>query len=95
MPSGWWNICFERASLKRTVSEAAYKEINVMRFKPLINLRRRLASKLIFVVGLTLLVTISTWAYFNINYQKKKLMGNIVTGTDRLPIPLDSAPITP
>ena len=55
-----------------------------MTFKPLINLRRRLASKLIFAVGLTLLVTISTWAYFNINYQKKKLMQNIVAGTDRL-----------
>jgi histidine kinase len=43
-----------------------------------------LVSKLILTVGLTLLITISTWAYFNINYQEKKLMGNIVTGTDRL-----------
>ena len=55
-----------------------------MIFKTITNLRRRLASKLILAVGLTLLVTISTWAYFNINYQEKKLMGNIVTGTDRL-----------
>jgi len=48
------------------------------------NIRRRLATKLILTVGLTLLVTISTWAYFNINYQEKKLMENIVAGTDRL-----------
>jgi len=48
------------------------------------NIRRRLAAKLILTVGLTLLITISTWAYFNINYQEKKLMGNIVAGTDRL-----------
>ena len=43
-----------------------------------------MASKLIFTVGMTLLITISTWAYFNIDYQEKKLMGNIVAGTDRL-----------
>ena len=39
---------------------------------------------LILTVGTTLLITISTWAYFNTNYQEKKLMENIVTGTDRL-----------
>ncbi len=48
------------------------------------NIRRRLATKLILTVGMTLLITISTWAYFNINYQEKKLMENIVAGTDRL-----------
>ncbi|MFC1577390.1 PAS domain S-box protein [Thermodesulfobacteriota bacterium] len=48
------------------------------------NIRRRLATKLILTVGLTLLITISTWAYFNINYQEKKLMENMVAGTDRL-----------
>jgi histidine kinase len=48
------------------------------------NLRRRLASKLILTVGLTLLVTISTWAYFNTNYQEKKLMENVAGGVDRL-----------
>ena len=48
------------------------------------NIRRRLVTKLILTVGLTLLITISTWAYFNINYQEKKLMENIVAGTDRL-----------
>ncbi len=48
------------------------------------NIRRSLASKLILTVGTTLLITISTWAYFNTNYQEKKLMENIVAGTDRL-----------
>ena len=55
-----------------------------MIFRPIINLRRSLAAKLILTVGLTLLITISTWAYFNINYQENKLMQNIVAGTDRL-----------
>ena len=55
-----------------------------MILKRILNLRRSMASKLIVTVGLTLLVTISTWAYFNVNYQEKKLMHNIVTGTDRL-----------
>jgi histidine kinase len=55
-----------------------------MAFKPIQNIRRSLASKLVLTVGLTLLVTISTWAYFNINYQEKKLLENIVMGTDRL-----------
>ena len=48
------------------------------------NLYRQLASKLIFTVGLTLLITISTWAYFNVNSQEQKLMQNVVVGTDRL-----------
>ena len=55
-----------------------------MILKRIINFRRSLASKLIVTVGLTLLATISTWAYFNVNYQEKKLMNNIVAGTDRL-----------
>jgi len=55
-----------------------------MKIKWLTNLRRRLASKLIFTVGLTLLITLSTWAYFDINYQEKKLMEHMVAGTDRL-----------
>ena len=47
-------------------------------------LRQRLVTKLIVMVGLTLLLSISTWAYFNINYQKDKLMEDVVQGTDRL-----------
>jgi histidine kinase len=53
-------------------------------FAPFTHIRHRLVSKLILTVGLTLLITISTWAYFNINYQEKKLMQNIVVATDRL-----------
>ena len=44
----------------------------------------RLVTKLILTVGLTLLLSISTWAYFNIDYQKEKLMDEIVQSTDRL-----------
>jgi histidine kinase len=58
--------------------------VKTMTFKLIQNFRRSLASKLVLTVGLTLLVTISTWAYFNINSQEKKLMANIVAGTDRL-----------
>ena len=58
--------------------------VKTMAIKPIQNIRRSLASKLVLTVGLTLLVTISTWAYFNINYQEKKLLENIVMGTDRL-----------
>ncbi len=48
------------------------------------NLRNRLAAKLILSVGIVLLVTIATWAFFNIRYQKEKMMKNMVAGTDRL-----------
>ncbi len=48
------------------------------------NIRHSLGAKLILVVGLTLLVTISAWALFNIEYQKEKLMENVVAATDRL-----------
>ena len=53
-------------------------------FKIIKYLRQRLVTKLIVMVGLTLLLSISTWAYFNINYQKDKLMDDVVLGTDRL-----------
>jgi len=43
-----------------------------------------IVSKLIIFVGISLLFVISAWAYFNINYQKKKLMSHIITDTDRL-----------
>jgi len=48
------------------------------------SLRHRLGSKLILVVGLTLLVSITTWAYFNIQSQKQKAMEDIVSGADRM-----------
>ncbi len=53
-------------------------------FKMIRHLRHSLGSKLILMVGLTLLITISAWAYFNIRYQKQRLMGEILAGTDRL-----------
>ncbi|QTA84108.1 Two component system histidine kinase, PAS domain-containing [Desulfonema magnum] len=48
------------------------------------NLRHSLVLRLIFAVGVTLLISISTWAYFSIRYQQKKFMQSIVEGTDRL-----------
>ena len=48
------------------------------------NLRNSLASKLILTVGIVLLFTIATWAFFNIRHQKEKMMKNMVAGTDRL-----------
>ena len=48
------------------------------------NLRHSLVFKLILAVGMTLLLTISAWSYFNIKYQKEKLMNNILAGTDKL-----------
>ncbi len=50
----------------------------------LLNLRHSLISKLTIIVGLVLIFSMSTWAYFNVDYQKKKVMENIVAGTDRL-----------
>lgn len=48
------------------------------------NLRNSLAAKLILAVGTVLLITIATWAFFNIRYQQEKMMKGIVAGTDRL-----------
>jgi histidine kinase len=47
-------------------------------------IRRSLVSKLILSVGVILLLTISTWSYFSITYQKKSLEGEVVSGTERL-----------
>ncbi len=43
-----------------------------------------LSSRLIFFVGLTLLISFSTWAYYNIRYQKQKEIKDISVWTDRL-----------
>ena len=48
------------------------------------NLQNSFVSKLIITVGLTLLVSIATWAYFGIDYQQERLKTNITTGADRL-----------
>jgi len=48
------------------------------------NLRHSLGFKLVLTVGITLLLSIATWAYFNIKYQQAKLMNHIVADADRL-----------
>lgn len=53
-------------------------------FKQLNHFRHSLVLKLIVTVGLTLLISISVWAYFNIRSQKIKMMENFVAGTNRL-----------
>ena len=50
----------------------------------ILQLRHRLVVRLISAVGLTLFVSIATWAYFNVDYQERKLMENMVSTTDRL-----------
>ncbi len=50
----------------------------------ILSLRHRLVVRLIGAVGFTLLVSIATWAYFNVSYQEHKLMENVVASTDRL-----------
>lgn len=46
--------------------------------------RTSIVSKLILLVGLILLISLSTWAYLNITYQKRKAMEGIVTSADWL-----------
>ncbi len=47
-------------------------------------IQRSLIFKLLILVGLSLFLSVSVWAYFNIKYQKKKLMGGIVSSADTL-----------
>ncbi|MEE4264620.1 MAG: ATP-binding protein [Desulfobacteraceae bacterium] len=47
-------------------------------------IRRSLISKLLILIGLSLFLCVSVWAYFNIKYQKKKLMEGIVSSADTL-----------
>jgi histidine kinase len=47
-------------------------------------IRRSLISKLLILVGLSLFLCVSVWAYFNIKYQKKKLMDGVVVSADTL-----------
>ncbi|MEW6262618.1 MAG: ATP-binding protein [Thermodesulfobacteriota bacterium] len=48
------------------------------------SIRHSLISKLILTVGLTLLLGITGWSYFNIQYQKRKVMENLAAESDRL-----------
>ncbi|MEJ5357326.1 MAG: PAS domain S-box protein [Desulfobacterales bacterium] len=47
-------------------------------------LPHRLVVRLISAVGVTLFVSIATWAYFNTNYQEHRLMESVIASTDRL-----------
>ncbi|MCD4742491.1 MAG: PAS domain S-box protein [Desulfobacteraceae bacterium] len=47
-------------------------------------LKKSLAYKLIFTVGLTLLITILLWAFFIIKYEENKAMDGITAEADRL-----------
>ena len=47
-------------------------------------IRRSLILKLLILVGLSLFLCVSVWAYFNIKYQKKKLMDGMVASADTL-----------
>ena len=50
---------------------------------PIQYIRRRIAAKLIFIVGLTLFVIIFAWVHFNIAHQRQKLMEHILHTADR------------
>jgi len=47
-------------------------------------IRRSLVTKLLVLVFLSLFLCVSVWAYFNIKYQKKKLMDGVVASADTL-----------
>ena len=47
-------------------------------------IRHSLVTKLIFAAGIILLLSVATWAYININYQKKKVMDDMIAQADRL-----------
>ena len=47
-------------------------------------LKYSLVSRLIIIVGVTLILSISAWAYFNINNIKTQIMKNVIASTDRL-----------
>lgn len=53
-------------------------------FRGGVRIYRSLISRLIALVGLVLFVSIFTWAYFNIEYQKKNTLEGIIESSDRL-----------
>jgi histidine kinase len=52
--------------------------------RKILNISHSLIFKLIPLVGLVIFVSIFTWAYFNIDYQKKNTIQGIVEAVDRL-----------
>ena len=55
-----------------------------MLLKLITKIKKSLVAKLIILVGLVLLICLSGWAYFSINYQKKKVMDSIISDADSL-----------
>ncbi len=53
-------------------------------FKRIAAIRFSLIAKLIIGVGIMLLISISAWAYYVIDYQRNRMTNEIVEGTDRL-----------
>ena len=49
-----------------------------------LNIFHNIRFRLIFCVGLIMLVSLSTWAYFNIRNQKNRLLEQIAVEADRL-----------
>ncbi|MFC1824456.1 PAS domain S-box protein, partial [Thermodesulfobacteriota bacterium] len=49
-----------------------------------LNIYHSISFRLIFWVGLILMVSLSTWAYFNIRYQKNRVLEQIAAEADRL-----------
>jgi histidine kinase len=47
-------------------------------------IRNSIVSKLTILVGLVLLISISVWAYFNIDYQQKNVMASLFEEVDGL-----------
>ncbi len=46
--------------------------------------RNSLVTRLIFSLGIIIFISIAVWAFFNINYQKRKVMKDVMEGTQRL-----------
>jgi histidine kinase len=69
------------ALLLRPAIRTPQKENNMTLIE---NIRHSLAAKLIIIVEMTLFVSISIWAYFNITYQKEKVMETVVESTNKL-----------
>ena len=61
-----------------------YDRLNVKMLKLIKKFQKSLVAKLIVLVGLVLLICLSGWAYFSINYQKKKVMDSIISDADSL-----------
>jgi len=48
------------------------------------NVHRSLSFRLVFWVGLILMASIAAWVYFDIRYQERKALDNMINGVERL-----------